>query len=723
MAIDPALLSQVVWDDEQPNGQGGRPMEIDITGGISESQLAAQQAAAAKQPIDLSQVVWDDSPVTATPVPGGGNVAHPAANQDSPGFGRGLAFGARSVLQGAGGLLGAVGGDAFNNYIVNPVARAIGVQEARPYREEAAALADRIGLPRAQTAGDRVLGDVGEALTGTGLTLGIGSGINALANLGRGAAAPVTSRLADLLTAQPLQQVIAAGGGSAASGATREAGGGTGAQLAAGLAGGIGPSALATLGAAGARGLVRGTSGQQMRDTIADFNALGANPSVGQASGNRAMQGIENLLAGAPTSSGVMGRFAERQADDIGQRLQNMANGLSRNASAERAGRAIENGVQTFSNNVKAMRRALYWQADQYMPADTPMALQSTQAELQRLTTPTQGATATTGALVNPKIQQMAQNLGADLQANGGAIPYEAVKDLRSRIGEALSDFSLTPDSTTREYRRLYAALSQDLERAAKQRGPEAERAARRANNYTLVSSGRLEQIERVVDKNGGPERVFNAVMQGTRDGGTTLRAVMQSLPPQGQKAVTAAVIKRMGMATPGAQDAAGEVFSASTFLTNWNRVSPEAKRALFDRYGPGFSRSMDRIARVADNIKAGSQVYANPSGTANRAAAIGYGISLGGSILHAMTSGNLAAPALTIGAGAAANWMARKLTHPDFVNWLAHATTVPVGAAVGTLNGLKQMAERKDDPELMDAYEVLSKDYVDDQSDNARSQ
>ncbi|OHY70712.1 hypothetical protein BB780_08410 [Stenotrophomonas maltophilia] len=101
-----------------------------------------------------------------------------------------------------------MGGDAFNNYIVNPVARAAGMQEARPYREEASALADRLGLPKAQTAGDRVLGDVGEALTGTGLTLGIGGGINALANLGRSTAAPVTNQLASYLLSQPCRPCL-----------------------------------------------------------------------------------------------------------------------------------------------------------------------------------------------------------------------------------------------------------------------------------------------------------------------------------------------------------------------------------------------------------------------------------------------------------------------------------------------------------------------------------
>ncbi|WP_205975700.1 hypothetical protein, partial [Pseudomonas viridiflava] len=47
------------------------------------------------------------------------------------------------------------------------------------FRDNATALGDSLGLPKAQTSGDRVLGDIGEALAGTGLTLGAGGLANA----------------------------------------------------------------------------------------------------------------------------------------------------------------------------------------------------------------------------------------------------------------------------------------------------------------------------------------------------------------------------------------------------------------------------------------------------------------------------------------------------------------------------------------------------------------
>lgn len=600
------------------------------------------------------------------------------------GLKRDLGMSARSVLQGAGGLIGAIGGDAFNHYLMP------GDQPS--YRDAASALADRIGLPKPKTAQERVLGDVGEALTGTGMTFGIGG----LLSMGRAAAPAATQRIGQLLTTQPGLQTVSTATGSGAASATREAGGTQGQQVTAGLLGALAPGGLSSGSSAAVRGAVRGRSGAQMQQTIDDFARLGATPSVGQASGNHALQGVENLLAGAPTSGGVMARFAERQADDIGQGLQARADAFQRGASAERAGRAVEQGVGVFSRNTNAVKRALYWQADRFIPEATPVQLSNTWQTVAKLTTPTQGATATTGALINPRIAQLRDTLAQDIAAGNGRIPYAALKRIRTDIGESLADYSLSPDTPTRELKQLYAALSRDMETAAQAMGPDAVRAAKRANRYTRATADRLEQVQRVIDKNGGPEKVFQAAMSGTRDGGTTLRAVMQSLPKEGQRSVTAAVIKRMGMPTPG-QAGVDDTFSAATFLTNWNRISPEARKALFDRHGLGFSQDMDRIARVADNVKAGSKVFANPSGTANKAAAYTYGASL----VASMFDPTLLSAGTLIGGGALANGAARYMTNPDAVRWLARSTTMPRGAFVSSLAELGRRAEKDDDDDL----------------------
>ena len=158
--------------------------------------------------------------------------------------------------------------------------------------------------------------------------------------------------------------------------------------------------------------------------------------------------------------------------------------------------------------------------------------------------------------------------------------------------------------------------MARDLTAAAKASGPDALRAAVRADRFYSAGRKRIDAVERVLDKNGGPEKVFAAAMSGTKEGATTLRTVMKSIPREQQKIVTAAVVRRLGKATPGRQDASGEVFSIQTYLTNWSRLSPEAKGVLFGRFGPKFNRDMTALARLAGNIREGSKVFSNPSGT-----------------------------------------------------------------------------------------------------------
>lgn len=641
-----------------------------------------------------------------------------------PGFLRDVAMGGRSVIQGAGSLLGAFGGDAFNIAVTDPIRKLMhspdladvvagrdGFQPTQSYRDTGAWLADTLGLPKPQTSTERVYNDINEALTGTALTLGAGG----LVNAGRSAAASptVASRVGDFLTAQPVLQTVSTVTGSGAAGATREAGGGQGAQLAAALAGGLAPSA-ATAGVPMAlRGAARGgeQNRQNLERAVRDFDVLGATPSVGQGTGSWARQGAESLLSGGPTSGGVMRRFAEQQNEAIGEGLRDVSDSLARNMSGERAGRAIDRGVDTFAKNTGAMRKALYWQADKHIAGDTPIQLSNTQRSLTELTTPKQGAEATTGSMISPKIQQLADDVAADLaaaQASGAnGIPYEAVKQIRSNIGEQLSDFALANDRPTAQLKQLYASLSSDLEAAAKAQGPSAVAAVRRANTYFRASAERLETLERVVNKSGGPEAIFNAAMQGTKDGATTLRAVMRSLPEDGQKALSAAVIKRMGLATPGGQNAAGDAFSPNTLLTNWGRLSPEARRVLFGRFSEDFSANMDKIARVAERIKSGSEVFRNPSGTANRGAALAYGASLATAI---MSGSPLMVGGLAV-SGASTNIAARLMTNPRWVRWFAKATEMPVGAMPAQINVLRRIAAENDDPDIAEAADLLAQD------------
>lgn len=698
MAIDP---STIVWDDELPS----QPMP----------RLG--------QAPDPASIVWDDMPITDLPTVQAAppDFSSVTATVDSTASGRqadgwkagplrDALFGARSVLQGGGSLIGALGGDALGALETKITGRPVA-----SFRDNAVRLADVLGLPQAQTSGDRVLGDVGEALTGTGLTLGAGAALNAgravVPTLSTAAPAPtalptVAQRTGEFLTAQPLLQAISTVGSSGAAGVARESGAGPGGQLAAALAGGLAPAALLQGGAASVRGAVRGRSGQGMRDTIGDFEALGTTPSVGQASGNNNLQGVENLLAGAPTSSGVMRRFAEGQGDDIARNLGARSRALTADPTRQNAGAAIEKGVAAFKGDVTARRRALYDAVDQLVPSDTPVRLDRTNAELARLTAVDPGAPASAASMIPDEVTQLARNIVSDLGDGGAALPYQTFKDLRSNLGNGLFDFTLTPDRATSQLRGVYRAMGDDIEAAVQAQGGKAPDALARANAYFKFTQEQLKQLERVVNKAGGPEKVYNAVMAGAGEGGTTLKRVMEALPDDGKKSLTAAVLNRMGRPTPGQAGLPAEQFSPGTFMTNWSKLSDEARRELFGHYGPGFAKDMDQIARVADNIKSGSQVFANPSGTGNRAAAYTYGAALVASLMDVTGT----TTAQLIGAGLGANGGARLLTNPRFVKWLSRATTAPVGSVTGSLASLRNIASSTGDAELQEIAEQLGK-------------
>jgi len=595
----------------------------------------------------------------------------PAAEQ--PGMldqiGRQLGLTARYGIEGVGNLAGMVS-DPFGQFLPG----------YQPTGQMASGLADTLGLPQPQGALEQGVGNASRALVGTGLSAGAG--------LATGA---------PQMAAQPLMQALSTMSGSGAQQVAQQAGAGQGGQLVAALAGGLTPGAASFAIPGAIRGAVRGTDPTKYNQNVAAFEGAGTTASVGQASENRVMRALESLMARIPGGAGVMQKKAAGQSDEIGSGLQDMANSLAPKSNPTTAGRAIEQGITGeggFVQRFKEQASKLYDELDQHMPGETPVKLNATQAFLAKSTTPTKGAEATSAMLANPKLGQIGQALGEDIAGSGGALPYQAAKALRTRVGEMIANAGIVSDVPRAELKQLYGALSQDI-RAQASTNPKALAAANRAENYYRAGLDRIEKVESVVNRAGGTEKVFQAATSGTREGATTLRAVMQSLKPEESKILTSAVVRRLGRANPSAQNDVGDTFSTETFLTNWNGLSKEAKSTLFDRMGPSFREDMDNIARVAANLRSGSKVFRNPSGTSDatiQAATVGSAVT---SLLMGHPAGAVGVAALVGGA----NVGAKLLTNPTFVRWLGRNTNRPIGSLNAQIGVLANMG--KDDPDI----------------------
>ena len=391
------------------------------------------------------------------------------------------------------------------------------------------------------------------------------------------------------------------------------------------------------------------------------FKQAGAMPSVGQATDNVFLHGLENLASKFPGGAGVMQKFIEGQQRSMGAQART-------GVPTEAAGRAIEKGITGeggFLERTSATWKMLDQSVANKIPKGAAFSPSNTNAALDELTSTVKGASNLTGSLVNPKIQQIKDALLADQGGVvGNPIPYEALRVVRSRVGAMLDD-SLVSGVPNGELKKLYGALSKDLEAGAAQAG--ASKEFNRQNDFYRARMDRIESVlERVIGKGKQPEDIFKTFMPTDPDQANKVRSVMRSLEPAERQVVSEAVANRLGRAKPGAQDAEGSVFSSETFLTNWNKLSPAAKAQLFP--DPPLRGNMDKIANAASHIRTGKGVYANPSGTAGSFAA--YSVYL--SPLAAVAGGTIA-PVVAAGSAAGTALIgAKMMTNPKIVEWLA---------------------------------------------------
>lgn len=610
-----------------------------------------------------------------------------ASSQAQPGMlqqlARQVGLAGRYGLEGAGNLVGTVT-DPFMQFVPGSM----------PMGQSAGALADAVGLPKPQTNLEKDVAGASKALVGTGLTAGAGSALGAAE-----------------LAAQPTMQALSAMFGGGAQESAKNAGASEGGQALAGALGSLSagiPAGLTGLAKTALRG---GSAGQQrMLDNIAAFEAAGSTPTVGQATEGGIARGIESILAKIPGGSGIMARKAQTQAGELGANIDQ----LVPQADPTEAGLAIQQGITGqggFLDRFKTQSKSLYDAVDSLLPngtEGTTIGVPATLSKFFQLTKPISGAENISGLLADPKIGAMAQAMQNDVRnsvaATGQAsLPYQSIKDLRSMIGDKIADAGLAPDVSTRQLKQLYGSLSEDMRNGLQGISPEAYAANNQAENFVRNGHDQIDKIERIVGNNGGAEGVFKAATAGTGQGASTLNNVMSALQPDEQNVVASAIVRKLGQATDANQNAAGDVFSPQTFLTNWNKLDPRAKNVLFQA-NPDLKANLDQVANVASNIREGSKYLANPSGTSN---ALMHGTAMLGAI-QALATGNL--PELgAIGAGmGTANIGARLMTNPDFVKWLARNATAPVGVLPAQVGYLSNLGAKNNDPDLTRAAQII---------------
>jgi hypothetical protein len=428
---------------------------------------------------------------------------------------------------------------------------------------------------------------------------------------------------------------------------------------------------------------------------VRDFAALGVTPSAGAATGNRAMQMVEKGLSNLPGSAGIMQRQAETQLQQIHDAADDLARRFGPVRTKQGAGEALQGAARRGGERFADRRELLDTAIERAIGPDTPAAVPNAKGLYADLFARRAAAPASRERDLGPAIDRLEALIRDATRQGNDAVPFAALRSIRTALGRDLErpDISGYSPASEAAMRRVYAALSEDIRAAARSAGPDAERALARHDRYVRfiraergAEPGPLARLQALEDA-GTPEQAFNYAMTLAKEGGSRLYALRRSMPAEDWNVVAGTVLGRMGQATPGQQGATllGDVaddFSVATFLTNWNKLSAEAKSALFGGTQYATLRpELDQLVGVVARLKDADKM-ANPSGTA-RNLFVGMGILAAGNDVVEGKPGQ-GAEKLALGI-IAPRVAARLITSPDFVHWLAGAAR----AAQGNPNGL----------------------------------
>lgn len=451
-------------------------------------------------------------------------------------------------------------------------------------------------------------------------------------------------------------------------------------------------------------------------EALRNFAAAGVTPpGAGALTGDRGLQIIEHGLSNMPGSASVIrdkSAAATRQAGTAADAIAERLSGGADVPSFEAAGHILSDGAKNaggrFASRVKELGNQLYKEAGGVRVDGEAVAdlLDSYKARVEA----DPGLFSTFQRLTD-ELNDVVRGAGpAKKDEPPRGVSFDALHRLRQKVGEALDnpDVSNYRGVAQSDLEAYYGALTSDMQAAAEQAGPKAQKALALHDRYIRYQREKnIPALDRV-DRAATPEAALRLALGGAKDGGTRLVELRRNLKPEQWDGVAAAVWDRLGRARPGAAGPAelGEVtddFSVASFVTNWNRLSPGAQKALFggSRYA-GVVKDMNTLVGVAGRLK-DAEKMANHSGTARNGAVIAGASAIG---YEGIVNGNPKGAALMAATGLLApRAAARLLTSPGFIRWVAGAATATEAAPArlpGELMRLGAVVEAE--PGLRDA-------------------
>ncbi len=583
-------------------------------------------------------------------------------------IGEGLSQGLGSVIQGIGDTVGMVT-DPFAGLM----AEALGY-DSRQMESLGTVSREGAGLERVPEGINRQAIEVASGALAGGLAA-------------RGAATAVNPGTAQNVLAQvgrtPVRDTVA-GAGAGAGAAIGEEYGGVPGQI-----GGLVLGGLLGYGTANTANALAGAVRQRSPSPLVQASGRQGVSLLPADTGGPVARAVTTGTRASPVSITPVANAAEAQQSQFGDALSRTAGRQGEVVDTQEAGELVAEGAREFSKQSAQRGSRLY---------DRAASLARDVRSIRPLRTM---------QAVDDALERLRQNPAAESNAIGalerfrsnieGGVSIQGLRDARTTLSQGVYDGQLRSSTDQAMWRDILGNVADDVEGGLRAAGR--DDAAQTFKMADRLWTERIQVIDEALspilgrDGQKGGEEVLQAIegmARGQRGGNRRLSRVLGALEPEQANNVRATIVTRLGASNPGAQNAEGTAFSAATFLSNWNRMTPQGRASLFP--DGGIRSSLNDLAEIAEGTKR-TQALTNTSNT---------GVAITSANMIAGGAGAAANLPMTLAVGTSVYLTGKLMANPQFARLLARTAQMPPEAANRTFREqLALLATRQ--PQLSD--------------------
>lgn len=348
-----------------------------------------------------------------------------------------------------------------------------------------------------------------------------------------------------------------------------------------------------------------------VKDVVQAAQNIGVDIPKYLATDSMPMQRMAAGVKNVPIAGDKIVKSAQAVTEGLGGAAKSVEGGFGVGSAAVAGGDAKDALTNWITSDSKNVSKRVYGAVDSLIDNSVKTPLTNTQAAVD----------STIAKRMNAFIPGRAKSndLVLEALAQPGGLNYQGIKDLRTFVGEKVSDKLNIEGLSPKETSALYANLTKDLRANIEQSGGQpALQAWERANRIHSMVQDRKTALAKIVGVSGdaAPEAVFSRLtaMAGSKSTAdiSKLMLARKTVGPEAWNEVASAAVAKLG------RDAQGN-FSPDRYLTAFGNLSQSGKSILFGSTGkPGLLKSLEDINAVSTHIKDKIGKFANHSGTAH---------------------------------------------------------------------------------------------------------